>query len=403
MPGLIFDKNNFAQEKDRALTFSQLGRDEFQDQMIVSTKWHSSIPYIFTILYENNILEVYDVNENLDTPQQTKTLFEKNINVLKDHSTFSKNNKVETRIVDFAYICENFMTNENNFYQDMSLFSVVLLSDTGSQYIMGPIFLSGIKIKDSQLKSLDKKLSEISNNDINEYFEDFRQSQQKHSVTNLNYLNWDMAHSLNMQYKNIPTEQTLNNHNIGNSKNTYIAQKTVLLKDDKKVLALIQKNMTINILYAEDPIYAVSTPIKASQLTRNDDIGIQQHNSFVNIATFDMLSQNTKNKIDNSSKFSMDYNKSNKSYITNIAKVAFDKQYMVVDNNVLSIKADWISEFVENIQQQDYTTSQIGDIHDSYCKNCYEFQVRSYKDSENNSQNNSSDYQVRFYKLIIRL
>ena len=54
-------------------------------------------------------------------------------------------------IIDFAYICENFMSSDNNVYEDLSIFSVILLSDTGNLYIMGPLFFSGIKMKDSQL------------------------------------------------------------------------------------------------------------------------------------------------------------------------------------------------------------------------------------------------------------
>ena len=125
-------------------------------------------------------------------------------------------------------------------------------------------------------------------------------------------------------------------------------------------------------------------------MKQNDNYS-ELYNTFVSIAIFDLLSQNTKNKLEIPNKFSSEYNKNNRNFVTNLVKVACESLYMIIDNNVISIKADWIEKFVEDIQKQEYTVSQIGEIHDNHCKNCYEFLSRNYSDSDN-FKNNSLDF-----------
>lgn len=116
---------------------------------IIKSQWHPNNEMVVCVLYQDHyqdyILEAYDVSYNVDKPFFSKKVFQE----------LKGSNQQIPKIVDFCFLASEF-ADEIVMGEDLGFLSILLLSDNGQIYCIGPVFYPETSIRIKQLEIIKK-------------------------------------------------------------------------------------------------------------------------------------------------------------------------------------------------------------------------------------------------------
>lgn len=182
------------------------------------------------------------------------------------------------------------------------MLSLLLLDSDGTVYVLGPIFLSGFKIRKLQLEMIEQKLESINNPDIHKYFSDYKNSLEYYHDHSTFIIQFRNAQALNQRYcTNKPQRLTVFNHTPTHSTSDfpYTRIEHIYSVGKTKLILLVQKNLDIKVLWTDLPVYGFPDPARDTNLLNHRTFP-DNMNIWFNLIEFSMLNDKSTQKLDHS-------------------------------------------------------------------------------------------------------
>lgn len=306
-----------------------------------------------------------------------------------EHTLSLNSSSNKQKIVDVTFLCSNFNSSEV-MYEDLSLLSLLLLDSDGSCYVLGPIFLSGFKIRKIQLEIIEKRLEVVNNGEIHKYFEDWKNSMEFYHDHSTFIIQFRNAQALNYRYcTNKPQKMTVYNHTPTKSASEfpYVKIEHVYSIGTRKLIFLVQKNLNIKVLWTDLPVYGFPDPAKDTDLLAHEKFP-DNINIWFNLIEFNMLNDKCTEKMDHTRYLDKD-SFGNKVYcVKNELTVNGNKLYAVIDDNVVTLDLAWVDGFMDVVKTNSYTGEQIKRAFDELIDEHYCIPVRNYFKEDNKNIRN---------------